>query len=145
MHCPQDEVVASSCESLVSDRASGRFALDVFGTPTDLGDHRWQEIIRWVQPVHLNEAAPFAPDLDRVAARCWFDKGPAQLGDVFDAPSRSGLFPIDQSHWDATMDDDIARLQIVMDDTVEAVDQPRREIVQLPNDTGEHDEIDFVS
>jgi hypothetical protein len=62
------------------------------------------------ESVRADEVAPSFAEFDRIPVGCWLDLGPAQLGDVFDASSWPGLFPIDQPDGDAALDDDVSRL-----------------------------------
>ncbi len=126
-------------------RVPGRLSFDVLGAGLYLGEHRREETVNRFEPVHVGEFAPSLADLARVAVGSRLDEGPAQLGDVLDALSGPSLFPIDQPYGESTSDDDVSRLQIVVDHTLEAVDHPSREIVQLPHHPGERDQIDLMT
>src|SRR5260221_9562000 len=99
-----------------------------------LAEHHRHENFASLEAVHIDNLAPTLAGLHGVAVGCRLDKGPTQLGDVLNPPSRPGLFPIDESYGDAVSNNNVSRLQIVVNDTVEAIDQQSGEIVKLPHD-----------
>jgi hypothetical protein len=130
----------------VADSAPGGPSLDVLGAGLHLIEHRRKEGVECVESVHPRELAPSLADLDRGALQCRLDHGPAQLGDIFNAPSGSSLFPIDQSHGHAVSNNDVPGLEIVVDYALEAViDQVDREVVELPHHLHEREHIDLLT
>lgn len=122
-----------------------RQSLDVVATGPHLDQSSWHEVANRFEPVHLGDMAPTVADLNGVAVRFRLHEGPAQLGHIFDAATRSGLLPVDKSYGVPVSNNDVSGLQVVVDRALEALDQVRCEIVKLPHDADERDQLDLVT
>jgi hypothetical protein len=114
-------VITADGESVVTDGPFG-LSFDVFCAGGDLGEDRLQQVTIPVEAVCGDESAPLPTDIERIAVWSGFDEGPAQLGYIFHSSSRTCLLPVDQTNRPSAANDNIPRLQIVVDYRFEAID-----------------------
>ena len=69
-------------------------------------------------------------------AKCRVHEGPAQLGDVLRTATGAQLLPVDQAHA-SLVDDNVARLQVIVDKALVIGRQISRCVMEMPNRMGQ--------